>query len=446
MIIVSRVKGFRNIQKRYGLNTAVKATANVLRGRSAQDVLPTNPVAPVQTDTPRPVQHTNFDYYQLHNRWLQGHADVISSSTCRQSFAKRKIAIIADLNLAQCKKYRVMQKYEAFKSTGIDVEFCHWLDQPRALNMLQCATHVVFYRIPQHPLSQAYLHEAQRLDIQIIYDLDDPIFHRDVYGKNTGLNFISAGEREHLLKGSHEYYQFMRKCDTLIASTPGLQNLMQETFNQPVVLWRNLVDAETRAAAELAMRAKAGIVQERDLTDSFVMGYMSGSRAHEANFRFASPQIANIMETYEHVSLKIVGHLRLPDELIPFKFRIKQLPFSDYDVYIEELASVDLNLVPLCIDEFNDCKSAIRYLEASLVQVPTIVSRIGDFTHIIYPGETGVLIEAAADWYGAIENFILNPENVKVMGLAAQKDVMKRFLLTQTPDTVGSIFDLDVVE
>ena len=446
MTIISRIHGFIKIKNSYGFKTALKTTLNVLRGLSVQDALHASHVHPVILLQSNSDGLKGINYFQMHNQWLNTHADKLSSSFSHQLFSKRKIVIIGDLNLAQCKKYRVMQKFEAFKNQGIDVEFCHWLDEPRALNMLQCATHIIFYRVLQHLITQAYLDEARRLNVKVIYDLDDPIFHRVIYSRNKGLDFIPAYEKRSLLESSNNYSQFIKKCDTLIASTPGLKNLMEETFNKPVFLWRNLVDAQTLSAVTRALQTKEGPVETRDISKSFTLGYMSGSRAHEANFKFASKQIANIMKAYSHVSLKVVGHLQLPCELMSFKSRIKQIGFTDYDIYIKELSTVDLNLIPLCIDDFNNCKSAIRYLESALVKVPTIVSKVGDFCNIIYPNKTGVLIENENDWYPAIKSFIENPKKITDIGTAAHIQVMENYLLSETPDALKNVFEMDQVK
>jgi len=438
MTISSKVTGFKSVYQKYGLKTAVKGTVYTLSGRKVQDVLPTHIVDPlIERGDRRQDGPKEASYVDRHNAWLDKHFEALSSKERQLPFKSPKIALIADLNLDQCKKYRVLQKYEACLNSDIEIEFCHWLDQPRALNMMQLATHVIFYRIPDHEISEAYLNEARRLNLSIIYDLDDPIFNVDVYKTNTGLDFISRAEKLHLLKSSRDYARFMHKCDILISSTPDLKTLMENDFNKPVYLWRNLVDAETHSAAARALNVRQKTRNNKQ--DTFIIGYMSGSRSHEANFRTANHAIAKIMAEHDHVEMKVVGYLEIPKELEPFKSRITQRPYANYDIYIQELSEVDLNIIPLCIDPFNDCKSAIRYLEASLVGKPTIVAKTGDFMNIIEHGKTGYLINED-EWHSAIENVITNPEHATKIGRAALSSVTKQFLLDKVPDSAASIF------
>lgn len=46
------------------------------------------------------------------------------------------VAIIGDLNLPQCKKYRVLQKLEAINTFGVASNYSHWQDIPRSPHLL----------------------------------------------------------------------------------------------------------------------------------------------------------------------------------------------------------------------------------------------------------------------------------------------------------------------
>ena len=62
------------------------------------------------------------------------------------------------------------------------------------------------------------------------------------------------------------------------------------------------------------------------------------------------------------------------------------------------MMQTDINMVPLVADRFNDCKSAIRFLDAALVGVPTIASRVGDFVNVIAQDRTGIFCEGEYEW------------------------------------------------
>ncbi|MGB7261285.1 MAG: hypothetical protein WBC68_04375, partial [Albidovulum sp.] len=66
---------------------------------------------------------------------------------------RRHIAVIGDLNLPQCRKYRVEQLIDLWATGGIDVTFSHFEDFPRSADCLQRATHALLYRLPAHPMT-----------------------------------------------------------------------------------------------------------------------------------------------------------------------------------------------------------------------------------------------------------------------------------------------------
>jgi len=169
---------------------------------------------------------------------------------------------------------------------------------------------------------------------------------------------------------------------------------------------------------------------------------MSGSRAHEADFREAADDIALIMEKFPQIKFKVVGHLLLPEVLEPFQKRIELIPFSDYNSYIAHLSEVDINLLPLTPNDFNECKSAIRYLEASMVNVPSIVTKVGDFRYVAQDSHTLLFVDDKNSWYKQIELMIQNSYLREKIAKAANEDVYRRFLLDLIPDSATSHFSI----
>lgn len=334
---------------------------------------------------------------------------------------QKHIVIIADLNLPQCKKYRILQKVEIFKRLNYKCSFTHWEDIPRCLNFIQTATSVLFYRIPDTKVTSCYLDEAFRLKISTGYDIDDPIFDSDIYSKNKNLDAIAPHEKENLLRNTAIYRSFMKKCDFIITSTPGMVKAIKKHTKKHIFLWRNLIDSETLNALKYSNEV---YFPSKKTKKDFVISYMSGSRAHEADFMEAMESIRKILTTLDFVKLNITGYAEYGKELkAEFPDKVRLLPFSDYYTYLSKYQDVDLNIIPLVCDEFNDCKSAIRMMEAALFNVPTMVSKIGDFLNIIEDKNNGILIENSADWYQEILHYIKNRSSLREIGKNANKSV-----------------------
>jgi hypothetical protein len=359
---------------------------------------------------------------------LDAHLDLIhrdrvnsKATVAAELFREPFVALIGELSLAQCKKYRVLQKTELLSCMGIKHDYASWGDSCRAMEMLQFATVAIFYRLPGNTHFDAYLNECNRLGVRTIYDIDDPIFSHQVYSRNHNLQYLRAAEKNGLISGCAEFLGALERCDMLMGSTPEICALMERESGKRAYLWRNLVDTETTQAVRLAL--------SRPIPASSVLkiGYASGSRAHEADFRLITGVVCGAMSSHENIELHILGHLELPPELQPWMHRITKYEFTDYVGYMAYLAAIDINLVPLLKDEFNECKSAIRYLEASLMGIPTIATAVGDFKNIVSHGETGFLAEEESDWVEFLERLILDRSLRQKVGYSARDVVMHKY-------------------
>jgi glycosyltransferase involved in cell wall biosynthesis len=361
----------------------------------------------------------SFDI-ERYTRWFERHG-IDGASPAGDVFGAPAVAIIGALDIPQCKKYRVLQKVEYFSLRGIACEYCDYRDLSQAFSLMQLATVVIFYRLPQGPSSAALIDEALRLGLDTYYDIDDPIFDREVYQANRNLDSLSAAERDALLAQAPAYRQIMEQVGQVIVSTEGMRRLVEGSLAlKSVLVWPNLIDGATRNIFEqLPPPAEGGE------TADVLLGYFSGSRAHDADFALIAELLQQLLERHHNLRLLIGGYAPLPPGLAGFGERVSQARFMSYAAYLESLRRVDVNLVPLLIDAFNDCKSGIRYLEASICGVPTVASRVGQFPEMIRQGETGFLCKEAGDWAQALEALIGDPDMRRRLGDSARRHVLQ---------------------
>jgi glycosyltransferase involved in cell wall biosynthesis len=170
---------------------------------------------------------------------------------------------------------------------------------------------------------------------------------------------------------------------------------------------------------------------------------MSGSRAHEADFLCALPQLHKILSEYSIVHLYLNGHSEFGKFLeSEYPNQVTINAFSDYYSYMESYLGMDLNIIPLVQDDFNDCKSAIRYLEASLFNVPTIVSYTGDFKNIIKEDYDAYFVRDNERWYDKIKFAINNQEQIKQVAQMANASVTSLYKiesLTIDPELISNL-------
>jgi hypothetical protein len=92
------------------------------------------------------------------------------------------------------------------------------------------------------------------------------------------------------------------------------------------------------------------------------------------------------------------------------------------------LVQFDINIAPLVADNpFGRSKSEIKYVEAGLVQVPTVATPTESFRFAIRPGENGYLAGDDAEWMEALATLVEQPDQRRALGEGAYQDVIQRY-------------------
>ncbi|MCQ9326677.1 glycosyltransferase [Neisseria dentiae] len=330
----------------------------------------------------------------------------------------QKVAIIAELSIPQCKKYRVIQKQEMLQAMGIPCSVTSWTDFDEAKKQISLASLVIFYRVPGFDSVMALIDECRRLNIKTLWDVDDLIFDAETLQISSTINSLDKAEKEGLINGAGLYRKAMLACDEGIASTSGLAQAMREAGMKNVYVVENALDEETLVAAQhINGRLK-------DKTDSLVrIIYGSGTKTHNIDFLEAAPALAATLKANPNVMFRIIGYLELPEYFDSVKNQIERIPFCNYTEYLTYLSECDISIAPLENFIFNDAKSNIKYLEASITKVASICSPRAAFADVINHGANGLLADNEQQWFDAFDTLIKNAELRKNMAEAAYRSV-----------------------
>jgi glycosyltransferase len=339
-----------------------------------------------------------------------------------------KVAIIAELSIPQCKKYRVIQKQEMLQEMGIPCSVTSWTDGNEARKQISLASLVIFYRVPGFDSVMDLIAECRRLNIQTLWDVDDLIFDEAVLKTSSTINSLAPAEKEGVINGAKLYRKAMLACDEGIASTSGLAKAMKEAGMKTVYIVENALDGETLAAAQsIGGRLKN---QEDGLIRII---YGSGTKTHNIDFLEAAPALAAVLRENPNVRFRIIGYLELPEYFDDVKDRIERIPFCNYTEYLTYLSECDISIAPLENFVFNDAKSNIKYLEASIAKVASVCSPRAAFADVIVNGENGFLADGEQQWYDAFDTLVKNPKLREDMAQAAYRTVTN----TYSPQAVG---------
>jgi hypothetical protein len=89
------------------------------------------------------------------------------------------------------------------------------------------------------------------------------------------------------------------------------------------------------------------------------LGYFSGTRTHQADFRIVYPALMKLLSERTDARLLIVGDLDLGEfpGLLPYLDAIETLAIRPWSELPAILVNVDINVIPLEVTPFNEGKS-----------------------------------------------------------------------------------------
>jgi len=412
------VRRFREIARQEGLRPALRKAVHrvslALKGKSAPEALSLGGT-----------RHSTK--YQLSGFWSEmarSAAFHVKEAPAIQR-RTRRIAVIGDLNLPQCRKYRVEQLQELWQRGGVELDYSHYEDVPRAIASLQSATHLLFYRLRASDLASMYLYEARRLRLPVVYDIDDPLFSVSAYETYGNMTAVDGGLKQHFMQEAPGYLDVMNACDAVSLSTPGLVDHARLYTRRPIFLRRNFADRESLKAGAAARHGRADKGEAANAP--FTVAFASGSQGHEVDFRIMRDDMIAFLQGHPDRRLLILGHFpkdSLPEELAE---QIRYEPFTTYETYLQNLAAADCAVMPLADDLFNRCKSGVRVIDAASVGLACVVGRVGDMATMVQHEETGLVVGPQDSWLSALEELAGNPGRTARMGDSARHNLEIRW-------------------
>ena len=328
--------------------------------------------------------------------------------------------------IPQCTRYRVLNKAEQLRKHGFAVKVVNLSDFQ--LSMAQNASRIIIYRSPISPELLRLCHLAKEYGKPVFFDIDDLVFdtvYTDQLSYTQGLNSVEKGNYD---AGVRNYGYMLENCDGAITSTNQLQEELYK-YQSKVLLNRNL------ASDDLIAISSQYIKDYSQTSDIVKIGYFSGSISHNENFELIKPAIKQLLTKYSNVQLHIVGILDIPQDMKPFENQIVTHDYVDWDKLPALISEVDINLAPLVDSIFNRAKSEIKWIEAALVKVPTVASKIGAFSDVVIDGETG-LLATDDQWFDKLEALVLSPDLRQKLAESAYRAVLENCTLSKKDDMV----------
>lgn len=331
-----------------------------------------------------------------------------------------KILVMSEVR-GDTRRYRALHLVEQLSLANISCEFIHMAD-PRIWNLLDRPwTMVIFHRVAYGDHVEQMLKAFHKTGTRILSDFDDLIFDPEMFLHINSPDFADPVRTKVYLQNMRNIRAMLDQSEGVLASTNYLSDCIA-SLGKPVWIHRNAFSLEMLACAEAARTKK------NENKSNVIIGYASGTPTHNRDFELIRPALQAVMRRNPRVVLRLVGPLDPGSGWDGLENRIERTKLVPWRKLPDILAGFDINLAPLVMDNpFAQSKSEIKYMEAAMVETPTVASATDAFRFAIREGETGLLVDAPDKWERAIERLAQDAELRARLGKNAYQAVMKEY-------------------
>jgi glycosyltransferase involved in cell wall biosynthesis/tetratricopeptide (TPR) repeat protein len=350
-----------------------------------------------------------------------------------------RILLFGTPYLRQCTFYRIEQKLAQLRAAGFEADFVPQDEPQRFMSEVGAYDVAIFYRVPAFPDIEKAILYCRQIGVTTFYEIDDLVYDPEHFPDSIE-NYrgqLSIEEYANLVVDAPLFERAMTLCEYGIASTPTLQRRMESIVaRKKCFVHRNAMDQRhERFVASCSHWASA---RRSDVVTLF---YASGTRAHNEDFEvLAAPAIARMFATRDNVRLVTMGYLPLPDVLQPHASKITQLPpVWDVNTFWSALSEVDINLSVLKPGVIADCKSEIKWLEAAMLGIPSVVSATQTHTELLTDGRDAMLADSAEAWERKLADLIDSAKTRRNIGDNAKRLAFSKYSLAAGAENIAEI-------
>ncbi|MEI7891242.1 MAG: glycosyltransferase [bacterium] len=290
----------------------------------------------------------------------------------------------------------------------------------------------VFHRVLFTPSVKKMIAKIKEQGKEIVFETDDLVYdpkyleHMDYF---KVMNSLEKKLYENGVGGEILSDEYVKVCTT---TTNFLADKLREHGKKVFVVPNKLCKEDVETAEKILKNKNNSSKNIQNskfkIQNSIRLGYFSGALSHNKDFATITGALMQIMEKHQQVELFLVGPLDLESELNKFGSRIKQLPYVTRQKHFENVASVDINIAPLEIDNpFCQSKSELKFFEAGIVGVPTIAAATNPFLEAIADGADGFVANGQEQWTQKLEKLILDEKLRESMGKLAREKALAKY-------------------
>jgi len=392
-------------------------------------------------------------YGEAQSRMQEAYEFVSSKMTVSERLPHqpiRSVAIVGNLDIPQCYFYRIEQKVEHLEAAGYDVSVYNFHNQlHQFVSDVYKYQAVIFYRVPSTIPVFFAIRKATEQGLVTFCDFDDLLVYEDD-DYESYLGQITREDYVEIKLNVPMYGHVISLCEYAIAPTSALAAEMAKIVaSRQAFVHRN---AFGLAHERVAMNPPPERADKR-----VTVFYGSGTKRHKEDFRdLVEPALVEIVKRYgELVHIVLAGDTvtseagriwyvnpTIPAEALEaIRQNITVIgPLWDIDEYWSILQKCDINLAVLKNNPATDCKSEIKWMEAAMFGIPSVVSGSATHREVVEHGVTGLICDTPEEWIAALDLLVGDDELRRRIGLAARQRVHDAYKIPRMSANLAAIF------
>jgi len=265
------------------------------------------------------------------------------------------------------------------------------------------------------------LEKLQKAGKRVVYDLDDDLF--SITPDNPAFHVIG---RDHQLAA----VQCIKLADCVTTTTAELANRIAQVSEKEAVVIPNALDSEDGWPP----------TEQTGSPDGNLRLFWQGSATHEEDWHECIEAVDVMMAEHDNLRLVLLGYLpKVVQERLSkphWRNRVEYMGFTATETYFELIKHVraEAGLAPLRRTTFNAAKSPIKFVECSVIGMPTVASDTLPYSGVIEEGEDGWLCSTTDDWVRALQWCLAKAECRREMVAKARAKVDDCFNIRKAAD------------
>lgn len=348
---------------------------------------------------------------------------------------------IGDSAMYRCHHAAEELRYHGFKC-AVAVQ-----DNPFLISYADKFKVFVFHRVLYSPKVAKLINNIKKQNKEIIFEIDDLTFdpryikdmkyyrnagseERRIFEKGMGIEILTDSYIKTCTTTTSYLADKLKGYGKKVFIVPNKLSNRDLTTVEKIINSRKLKPNQANEASEANQVPTTSRDSDRSVgTNKAVkLGYFSGSKSHDKDFATIVEPLTKIMEKYPNTELFLFGPLDVGDKFNKFKDRVRQFSYVPREKHFANIASVDINLAPLEINNpFCESKSELKFFEAGILEVPTVAATTRTFREAIEDGVDGFTVTTNNKWLEKLEKLVTDENLRKTMGKKAKIKTLKNY-------------------